>query len=46
LEVDPKMALLYENLFGDPHRYEQIMMNFVSNALKFTGNNGTVKIIL
>ncbi len=41
LEIDPAIP---ESLIGDKLRFSQILMNLVSNALKFT-KNGEVKII-
>ena len=42
LEIDPAIP---ESLIGDKLRFSQILMNLVSNALKFT-KNGEVKIIV
>lgn len=41
IEIDP---LIPESLIGDKLRFAQIMMNLVSNALKFT-KNGNIEII-
>ena len=41
LDLTKELTLL-ENIYGDPRRYLQIMMNFVSNSLKFTSENGQI----
>lgn len=38
---DPKMPYMIES---DPHRLKQIINNFMSNAIKFTPENGDIKL--
>ena len=33
-------------IYGDQRRYLQILLNFISNALKFTLKDGTIKVRL
>ena len=46
-EIDEKKNLgLIENIHGDQRRFVQILLNFLSNALKFTNRGGTVSVKL
>lgn len=38
--------LLFSQLMGDENRYMQIMLNFLSNSLKFTKKKGKIKIVI
>lgn len=45
--IDKKINLdLILQVYGDERRYMQILMNFMSNALKFTNKNGSVSIAI
>ena len=43
LTVEPDASLV-SNIYGDKNRFEQIFINFISNALKFTHENGQVEV--
>ena len=46
LTVDPNEVKLFKNVYGDRNRYQQFLLNFISNSLKFTSSGGKVNIIL
>ena len=44
--VKPEHKKFFKEIYGDQKRYEQILLNFISNALKFSNENSNVEIIL
>jgi len=46
LVIDPQDRRYFEAIYGDYNRYTQILINFVSNALKFSRENGVVQVHL
>ncbi len=40
------LHLEHENVWGDPQRIMQILMNILSNAIKYTPENGLIKITI
>jgi len=46
LNIDPLHVKYFEELYGDENRFEQILLNFLSNALKFTNPDGKVDVAI
>ena len=46
LKVDDKLSPFLSNLVGDEGRYTQILLNFLSNALKFSFEDGQISVSL
>jgi len=45
--IDKKSNLdLIQAMLGDKRRYMQILLNFLSNALKFTNSNGQITVYI
>jgi signal transduction histidine kinase len=42
LLVDPAELKYFQEIFGDSNRYEQMLLNFLSNAIKFSKPKTTV----
>ena len=45
-EIDVSKLHNLKNVFGDRRRYLQILLNFISNSLKFTNKEGCIKVSL
>ena len=43
---NPLDKFYFRQIFGDENRYSQIILNFISNGIKFTPSNGVVSIHL
>jgi signal transduction histidine kinase len=46
LELDNKELSILNCIMGDQSRYIQILQNFLSNAVKFTNNGGTINVVV
>lgn len=44
LEFEPEVEHFMFNVFGDKGRIRQIILNYLSNAVKYTDNEGSIKI--
>jgi len=46
LQIDQSKPFLFCKIWGDKRRYLQILLNFISNSLKFTKKGGFIKVHL
>ena len=44
--ANPLDKFYFEQLYGDERRYRQFIINFLSNAIKFSKTNGSVYVLL
>jgi len=45
-QLDDRDNILFRNIEGDPSRYQQVLVNLLSNALKFSDQGHKVRINL
>ena len=46
LVIPSTQTKLFDKIYGDENRYEQILLNFVSNAIKFANHGTEVQVVL
>jgi len=46
LKIDDKLYPFIRNINGDEGRFTQIILNFLSNALKFSNQHGKVDVLV
>ena len=46
LVVEPEEKTFFQYVYGDTSRYKQILVNFLSNAVKFSKSNSEVLVFL
>lgn len=42
--IDPEIEPFFKQIYGDQGRFTQIFLNFLSNAFKFTPNQGNISV--
>jgi len=45
-KIDQSVLHFFANIYGDERRYTQILINFVSNAIKFSFKDSTIEVSL
>jgi len=46
LTISDDQVKYFDAVLGDKNRFEQILLNFISNSIKFTQRNGTIEVKL